>query len=46
MVRRRDVMIRRGDGEWQSVSMMSYTARLDEVGVVSVLVLRPVLVAA
>jgi PAS domain S-box-containing protein len=46
VVRRRDVTIRRGDGEWQSVSMMSYTARLDDVGVVSVLVLRPLLVAA
>lgn len=46
VVRRRNVTIRRGDGEWQSVSMMSYTARLDDVGVVSVLVLRPLLIAA
>jgi PAS domain-containing protein len=45
LVRRCDITIRRGDGEWQQVSMMSYTARLDEVGVVSVLVLRPLLVA-
>jgi hypothetical protein len=46
VVRSRDVTVRRGDGEWQPVSMMSYTARIDELGVVSVLVLRPHLLAA
>jgi PAS domain S-box-containing protein len=45
VVRCRDVTVRRGDGEWQPVSMMSYTARIDELGVVSVLVLRPHLLA-
>jgi PAS domain-containing protein len=41
IVRRGEVTLRLGDGTWQRAAIVSYAGRIDDHGVVSVLVLKP-----